>query len=140
MALKAPAPEAVEIAIASIGRGYNMSTDLRLKYCKGESHTARLIEIDDDGGREIILPGGITIPNREKRILKQRSKSSKLIKGIFERFNRDRSGFIDANELRDALLSLPKEKSKSNDQAAKREKKQKTWLPTNAQQPKLQVD
>ncbi|KAM1171851.1 hypothetical protein ACFX2I_022016 [Malus domestica] len=56
MALKAPAPEAVEIAIASIGRGYNMSTDLQLKYCKGESHTARLIEIDDDGGRDIILP------------------------------------------------------------------------------------
>ncbi|KAM0993416.1 hypothetical protein ACFX1T_009040 [Malus domestica] len=27
-------------------------------------------------------------------------------RGIFERFDRDRSGFIDANELRDALLSL----------------------------------
>ncbi|XP_070667782.1 calcium-binding protein CBP-like [Malus domestica] len=26
--------------------------------------------------------------------------------GVFERFDRDRSGFIDANELRDALLSL----------------------------------
>ncbi|KAM0978416.1 hypothetical protein FF1_014397 [Malus domestica] len=27
-------------------------------------------------------------------------------RGVFERFDRDRSGFIDANELRDALLSL----------------------------------
>ncbi|KAM1611458.1 hypothetical protein ACFX1Z_000239 [Malus domestica] len=123
MALKAPTSEAAEIASASSWRGYDLSTDLRLKYCKGESHTARSIEIDDDGGRQIILPDGITILNRKKRILKQRSKSSKLIKRIFERFDRDRSGFIDANELRDALLSLPKEKSKSNDQAAKRKKK-----------------
>ncbi|KAM0962142.1 hypothetical protein ACFX13_021733 [Malus domestica] len=68
MALKAPTPEATEIAIAFIGRGYDMSTDLRLKYCKGESHTARSIEIDHDGGREIVLPGGITIPNVPKSI------------------------------------------------------------------------
>lgn len=47
MALKVGAPQAAEIAIASIGRGYDVSIDLRLKYCKGES---RLIEIDDDGG------------------------------------------------------------------------------------------
>ncbi|KAL6184075.1 hypothetical protein ACLB2K_045479 [Fragaria x ananassa] len=46
MALKVGAPQAAEIAIASIGRGYDVSIDLRLKYCKGES---RLIEIDDDG-------------------------------------------------------------------------------------------
>ncbi|XP_050121326.1 calcium-binding protein CBP-like [Malus sylvestris] len=29
-----------------------------------------------------------------------------LLHGVFERFDRDRSGFIDANELRDTLLSL----------------------------------
>jgi calcium-binding protein CML len=30
----------------------------------------------------------------------------KLLQDIFERFDRDRSGKIDSNELRDALLSL----------------------------------
>lgn len=68
MALKVRAPKAAEIAIASIGHGYDISIDLRLKYCKGESYTSRLIEIDDDGGREIVLPGGITIPNVPKSI------------------------------------------------------------------------
>ncbi|KAM2862538.1 hypothetical protein FF1_021454 [Malus domestica] len=58
MTLKAPTPEAAEIAIAFIERGYDMSTDLRLKYCKWEPHTARSIEIDHDGSREIALPGG----------------------------------------------------------------------------------
>jgi Ca2+-binding EF-hand superfamily protein len=29
-----------------------------------------------------------------------------LLQGIFERFDKDRSGKIDSNELRDALLSL----------------------------------
>ncbi|XP_050156173.1 calcium-binding protein CBP-like [Malus sylvestris] len=32
--------------------------------------------------------------------------SLQIWRGIFESFDRDRSGFIDANELRDALLSL----------------------------------
>ncbi|KAM1304652.1 hypothetical protein PS1_022445 [Malus domestica] len=82
MALKAPAPEAVEIAIASIGRGYNMSTDLQLKYCKGESHTARLIEIDDDGGRDIILPGGITIPNVPKSIKCDKGERTRFRSGV----------------------------------------------------------
>ncbi|KAM1161081.1 hypothetical protein ACFX2I_000213 [Malus domestica] len=68
MALKAPTSEAAEIASASSWRGYDLSTDLRLKYCKGESHTARSIEIDDDGGRQIILPDGITILNVPKSI------------------------------------------------------------------------
>ncbi|KAM0965444.1 hypothetical protein TB2_021015 [Malus domestica] len=144
MALKAPTPEATEIAIAFIGRGYDMSTDLRLKYCKGESHTARSIEIDHDGGREIVLPGGSDSKEEEdpeaevegssnaRKIWPKEFtalQSSKLIKGIFERFDQDRSGFIDANELRDALLNPPKEKSKSNDQATKREKSRKHGYP-----------
>ncbi|KAB2621179.1 MACPF domain-containing protein [Pyrus ussuriensis x Pyrus communis] len=98
MALKAPAPEAAEIAIASIGRGYDISTDLRLKYCKGESHTARLIEIDDDGGHEIVLPGGITIPNVPKSI--------KCDKGERTRFRSDVLSFQQMSEQFNQEISL----------------------------------
>ncbi|KAK6157035.1 hypothetical protein DH2020_011283 [Rehmannia glutinosa] len=65
MALKLPAGEAAKVAIHSIGRGYDISLDLRLKYCKGDS---RLIEIDEDQGREIVLPAGISVPNVSKSI------------------------------------------------------------------------
>lgn len=68
MALKVPAPKAAEVAIGSIGRGYDISTDLRLKYCKGDSINSRLIEIDKDDGREVVLPGGFTISNVPKSI------------------------------------------------------------------------
>ncbi|RXH92239.1 hypothetical protein DVH24_033135 [Malus domestica] len=99
MALKAPATEAAEIAVASIGRGYDISIDLRLKYCKGESHTARLIEIDDDdGGREVVLPGGITIPNVPKSI--------KCDKGERTRFRSDVISFQQMSEQFNQEISL----------------------------------
>jgi hypothetical protein len=81
MALRVPAPEAAEIAIGAIGRGYDVAIDLRLRYCKGDLKDPRLIEIDEDGGREIILPGGISIPNV--------SKSIKCDKGERTRFRSD---------------------------------------------------
>ena len=81
MALKVSAPEAAKIAIQSIGRGYDISVDLRLKYCKGDLGDSRLIEIGGDSGREIVLPGGIVIPNV--------SKSIKCDKGERTRFRSD---------------------------------------------------
>ncbi|XP_041012248.1 MACPF domain-containing protein At4g24290-like [Juglans microcarpa x Juglans regia] len=90
MALKVPAPEAVEIAIGSIGRGYDISEDIRLKYCKGDSRHSPLIEIDGDGGREIVLPGGILIPNV--------SKSIKCDKGERTRFRSDVLSFQQMSE------------------------------------------
>lgn len=78
MALKLPAAEAAKVAIQSIGRGYDISLDLRLKYCKGDS---RIIEIDEDQGREIVLPGGISVANV--------SKSIKCDKGERTRFRSD---------------------------------------------------
>ncbi|XP_039006536.1 MACPF domain-containing protein At4g24290-like [Hibiscus syriacus] len=84
MALKMPAPKAAEIAIGigSIGCGYDIGTDLRLKYCKGNnSKDSCLFEIDEDGGHEIVFPGGISIPNV--------SKSIKCDKGERTRFRSD---------------------------------------------------
>lgn len=81
MALKLPAAEAAKVAIQSIGCGYDISLDLRLKYCKGHPSNSRLIEIDENEGREVVLPGGISIPNV--------SKSIKCDKGEHTRFRSD---------------------------------------------------
>lgn len=98
MALRVPAPEAAEIAIGAIGRGYDVAIDLRLRYCKGDLKDPRLIEIDEDGGREIILPGGISIPNV--------SKSIKCDKGERTRFRSDVLSFQQMSEQFNQELSL----------------------------------
>ncbi|XP_050210010.1 MACPF domain-containing protein At4g24290 [Mercurialis annua] len=98
MALKRPAPEAAEIAIGSIGRGYDITSDLRLKFCKGEGKKSQLIEIDECGGREIVLPGGISIPNV--------SKSIKCDKGERTRFRSDVLSFQQMSEQFNQEMSL----------------------------------
>lgn len=96
MALKVPAREAANNAIQSIGRGYDISVDLRLKYCKG--NFGRLIEIGEDQGREIVLPGGIPIPNV--------SKSIKCDKGERTRFRSDVLSFQQMSEQFNQEVSL----------------------------------
>ncbi|MFS7927615.1 hypothetical protein Hanom_Chr04g00311201 [Helianthus anomalus] len=59
---------AVEEAIGAIGLGYDLTEDLRLKYCKGKSPESRLIGIDDAQVRDIVIPGGILIQNVSKSI------------------------------------------------------------------------
>ncbi|KAL4654918.1 hypothetical protein ACB092_01G414300 [Castanea dentata] len=98
MALKVPAPKAAEIAIGSIGRGYDISEDLRLKYCKGDSKESRLIEIDEDEGRKIVLPGGICIPKV--------SKSIKCDKGERTRFKSDALSFQQMSEQFNQEMNL----------------------------------
>ncbi|XP_057976841.1 MACPF domain-containing protein At4g24290 [Malania oleifera] len=99
MALKVPAPRAAEVAIQSIGRGYDIAIDLRLKYCKGDDMVnPRLIEIDEDAGRDIVLPGGITIPNV--------SKSVKCDKGERTRFRSDVISFQQMSEQFNQEISL----------------------------------
>lgn len=61
-----------ELAIQSIGLGYDLTVDLKLKYCKRQQSglDSRLIVIDDDQVREIAVPGagGVCIPNVPKSI------------------------------------------------------------------------
>lgn len=89
MALKDPAHKAAAIAIGSIGRGYDISADLRLKYCKGDSIDSRLIEIDEHDVRDLVLPGGVSISNV--------SKSIKCDKGERTRFRSDVLSFQQVN-------------------------------------------
>ncbi|XP_077251046.1 MAC/Perforin domain-containing protein isoform X2 [Tasmannia lanceolata] len=55
-----------EKAVSVIGFGYDLSSDLRLSYCKSES--SRLIELDETRTRELVFPGGIVVPNVSKAI------------------------------------------------------------------------
>ncbi|KDP42447.1 hypothetical protein JCGZ_00244 [Jatropha curcas] len=98
MALRLPAPRAAEYAIGSIGRGYDITADLRLKYCKGDAKDSPLIDIDEAGGREIVLPGGISIPNV--------SKSIKCDKGERTRFRSDVLSFQQMSEQFNQEMSL----------------------------------
>ncbi|XP_042009699.1 MACPF domain-containing protein At4g24290-like isoform X1 [Salvia splendens] len=95
MALKLPAAEAAKVAIQSIGRGYDISLDLRLKYCKGDSH---MMEINEDQCREIILPGGTSVAGV--------SKSIKCDKGERTRFRSDVLTFQQMSEQLNQELSL----------------------------------
>lgn len=63
MALKATAQGAAEAAVAAIGRGYDVVSDVRLKYCKGKlaDPDARLIDVSRDGVQDVLLPGGIKV-------------------------------------------------------------------------------
>lgn len=56
---------AVEDVINSIGLGYDLTNDLRLKSCK---HDFKLITIDHDNLRTVELPGRVSIPNVPKSI------------------------------------------------------------------------
>ncbi|RWR90346.1 MACPF domain-containing protein isoform X1 [Cinnamomum micranthum f. kanehirae] len=99
MALKAPPTKAAEIAIQSIGKGYDVAMDIRLKNCKEDSPDPRLIELDDGEGRDIVLPGGFSIPNVPKWI--------KCDKGERTRFRSDVLSFQQMSEHFNQEISLP---------------------------------
>ncbi|KAK8945580.1 MACPF domain-containing protein [Platanthera guangdongensis] len=98
MALKVPPQKAAEIAIASIGLGYDVAADIRLKYCKRESPDPCLIELDGDATQDIVLPGGITVPSVPKAI--------KCDKGERMRFRSDVLSFQQMSEQFNQALSL----------------------------------
>ncbi|PPR96829.1 hypothetical protein GOBAR_AA23835 [Gossypium barbadense] len=97
MALKISAQEAAEIAIGSIGSGYNLALDLRLKYCQEEEKDSPLIEFEQVGCYDVALPGGISIPNVSKLIKCYQGKGTRNMCDVIsfqqmsERFNHELS-------------------------------------------------
>jgi hypothetical protein len=85
-----------EAAIKCIGLGYDVAEDLRLNYCKHESQP--LISIDDHHVRDIVIPGGILIPNV--------SKSVNCDKGERMRFSSDVITFQQMSEQFNQEVSL----------------------------------
>ncbi|KAF5192753.1 Macpf domain-containing protein [Thalictrum thalictroides] len=110
MALKASSIEAAKIAIQSIGLGFDIAEDLRLKYCKTNHHhhnhnsvvdnddDPHLILLDKDQSRDVVLPGGISVPNV--------SKSIKCDKGERMRFSSDVLSFQQMSEQFNQEISL----------------------------------
>eukprot|EP01018_Ginkgo_biloba_P023676 Gb_26619 [translate_table: standard] len=96
MAHKTKAQEAAENAIGAIGRGYDITSDLRLSYCKTDS---RLIELDGGRTQDAVLPGGIVIPNVSKAI--------KCDKGERMRFRSDVLPFQQMSEQFNQELNIP---------------------------------
>ena len=78
MAAMVAAQEAAEIAVRSIGRGYDILDDLRLEHCKCKFINSRLIEIDEDSRRELVLPGGNSVPNVSNSIKCYKGESTTL--------------------------------------------------------------
>ncbi|XP_042508132.1 MACPF domain-containing protein At4g24290 [Macadamia integrifolia] len=98
MASRASRQEAAESVIESIGLGYDIAIDLRLKYCKNESSDPRLIELDEEQCQNVVLPGGLVIPNA--------SKSIKCDKGERIRFRSDVLSFQQMAEQCNQEISL----------------------------------
>lgn len=90
--------KSAELAIRSIGLGYDIAADLRLKYCKRDLSDPCLIDIDDGEGRDVVLPGGVWIPNV--------STSIKCDKGERMRFTSDVLSFQQMSEHINQELSL----------------------------------
>ena len=92
---------AAESAIRSIGLGYDLTVDLRLKYCKASSSSpdSRLIAIGDRFVREIAIPGGVCIPNVPKSI--------NCDKGERMRFGSDVLSFQQVRCFASFLLAAP---------------------------------
>uniref|UniRef100_A0A0E0JTV5 MACPF domain-containing protein n=1 Tax=Oryza punctata TaxID=4537 RepID=A0A0E0JTV5_ORYPU len=99
MAHKAKLQSVAESAIRSIGLGYDIANDIRLKNCKQRgSPDPLLIELDHDKVQDIVLPGNLTVSGV--------SKSIKCDKGERMRFRSDVLSFQQMSEQFNRELSL----------------------------------
>ncbi|KAG8079124.1 hypothetical protein GUJ93_ZPchr0007g5648 [Zizania palustris] len=99
MAHKTNLQSTAEYAIQSIGLGYDVATDIRLKYCKQHSKSdPLLIELDHGEVRDIVLPGNLTVAGVPKSI--------KCDKGERMRFRSDVLSFQQMSEQFNRELSL----------------------------------
>ncbi|KAJ7013506.1 MACPF domain-containing protein [Populus alba x Populus x berolinensis] len=92
------AKKAAEAAIEAIGLGYDLGFDLRLKYCKKNSPRLIVINDDDKQVRNMVIPGGFSLPNVPKSI--------KCDKGERLRFSSDVLSFQQMSEQFNQELSL----------------------------------
>ncbi|OAY33229.1 MACPF domain-containing protein At4g24290 [Manihot esculenta] len=88
--------KAAEAAIEAVGLGFDLVVDLSLKYCKKNS--SRLILMDDEKVRDLVIPGGFSIRNVPKFI--------KCDKGERMRFSSDVLSFQQMSEQFNQELSL----------------------------------
>lgn len=49
-------------SIQALGRGFDVTSDIRLLYCKG-APGSRLVQLDENHTNNLVLPGGVIVPN-----------------------------------------------------------------------------
>lgn len=49
-------------SIQALGRGFDVTSDIRLLYCKGASG-ARLVHVDEENTRDLVISHGLVLPN-----------------------------------------------------------------------------
>lgn len=49
-------------SIQALGRGFDVSSDIRLLYCKG-APGSRLVHLDEDHVRDLVLTDGLVLPS-----------------------------------------------------------------------------
>ena len=54
-------------AVQALGRGFDVNYDKRLLYCKGVAGS-KVVEIDGEHTRDLLLAGGILLPNVSRDI------------------------------------------------------------------------
>lgn len=90
---------AAEKAVGVIGTGYDLTSDIRLTACKvGPSGSKQLIELEQRSTKELVVPGGVVVPNV--------STSIKCDKGERTRFCSDALTFTQMSEQFNQELSL----------------------------------
>ncbi|CAO1947308.1 unnamed protein product [Urochloa humidicola] len=96
---KAMLQSTAEAAIRSIGLGFDVVSDIRIKYCKQRgSPDPWLIDLDHGEVHDIVLPGGLTVAGV--------TKSIKCDKGERMRFRSDVLSFQQMSEQINQELSL----------------------------------
>lgn len=49
-------------SVQALGRGFDVTSDIRLLYCKG-APGSRLVHIDEEHKKDLLIPDGFSIPN-----------------------------------------------------------------------------
>lgn len=78
-------------ALQSLGVGFDLTSDFRVKFAKGRQGTTRLVVLDDRDQRDIVIPGG--------HVIQGVSKDIKCDKGDRIRFKSDVLQFNQMSEL-----------------------------------------
>lgn len=50
-------------ALECVGKGFDLTSDFRMKFAKGLINGGRLVVVDEVNKRDVMVPGGVIIPD-----------------------------------------------------------------------------
>ncbi|XP_051133398.1 MACPF domain-containing protein At4g24290-like [Andrographis paniculata] len=97
--LQDPEKKPIEVrATEALGQGFDLASDFRLKFVKRCPHGCRLVHFDEQRKRDVVLPGGATVPGVPESI--------RVDKGDHIRFKSDVLQFNQMSELLNQKSSI----------------------------------